>query len=104
MDLQHPYCFFWCLTISGITSGDPGKRERMHHFLYVLPPISILALWWFYSFKRLFWDGNTLIIHGIGREARIPASNIAEIYKRHGGKGPNFITIKFKSATDFGRK
>lgn len=71
---------------------------------YILPPVSVIALWWFSSFKQVILDGDTLIIRGFSREARVPVSLIERIGKHHGGRGPDFVTIVFKSRTEVGRR
>jgi hypothetical protein len=71
---------------------------------YILPPVSVVILWWLSSFKHVTLDGDTLIIRGYRREARIPASQIERIGKHRGFRDPDFITIVFKSKTEFGRR
>jgi hypothetical protein len=61
-------------------------------------------LWWFSTFKQVTLDGDTLVIRGFGREARVPVSQIERIGKHRGGKDPDFITIVFKTKTEFGRR
>jgi hypothetical protein len=68
---------------------------------YVLPPCTFLLLWFFSRFKQVTLDGDTLIIRSSGGEARVPISQVKQIYKRN-GKMP-YISIVFKSETEFGR-
>jgi hypothetical protein len=91
--------FMWGLTIKAYADGN-HRVDALH---YILPPVSVIALWWFSSFKQVTLDGDTLIIRGFRREACVPVSLIARIGKHHGGK-PDFITIVFKSRTEFGRR
>lgn len=69
---------------------------------YILPPVSVIILWWLSGFKRVSLGGDTLIIRGFRREAHVPASLIERIRERR-GRGPSYITVVFKSDTDFGR-
>jgi hypothetical protein len=92
--------FMWGMTIMGSVDGN----HRGDFMYYILPPVSVIALWWFSSFKQVTLDGETLIIRGFSREARVPVSLIERIGKHHGGRGPDFVTIVFKSRTEFGRR
>jgi hypothetical protein len=58
-------------------------------------------LWWLSGFKQVTLDGDTLIIRRSGREARVPISQVKQIYKRNGKM--SYISIVFKSETEFGR-
>ena len=79
-------------------------NHRCDVMYYILPPVSVIALWWFSSFKQVTLDGDILIIRGFSREARVPVSQIERIGKHHGGRGPDYVTIVFKSRTEFGRR
>ena len=97
--------FFWIIVAKDFIFGDTIRSEKAKPILfYVLPSISIVAFWWYSSFKRVTLDGDALIVSDFRQEVRIPASNIEKIYKRRGGKGPDFVTIKFKSKTESGRR
>ncbi|HLX95238.1 MAG TPA: hypothetical protein VKU37_05795 [Verrucomicrobiae bacterium] len=111
MTKMHPWMiyiflvFFWFIVVKDFMYGNPTLSERVKPILfYVLPPVSIIGLWWASRFKRVTLDRDTLIVSGFRREARIPVSQIEKIYKRRGGRGPDFVTIKFKSETEFGRR
>ncbi len=85
--------------------GNPTVKEHAQPILfYVLPLISIAAIWWFSSFKKVTLDKDTLLVSGFQRESRIPVSQIEKIYERGGGRSPQSITIKFKAGTEFGRR
>lgn len=92
--------FMWGLTIKAYAEGN-HRIDVMH---YILPPVSVIAFWWFSSFKQVTLDGDTLIIRGFSREARVPVSLIERIGKHRGFRDPDFITIVFKSKTEFGRR
>lgn len=70
---------------------------------YILPPVSVLILWWFSTFKQVTLDGDTLVIRGFRREARIPVSQIERIIKHSRSRSPDYIAIVFKTKTEFGR-
>jgi hypothetical protein len=89
--------FMWGLTIKAYVEGN-HRLDPMH---YILPPVSAIILWFFSRFRQVTLDGDTLIIRGSGREARVPISQVKQIYKRN-GKMP-YISIVFKSETEFGR-
>jgi hypothetical protein len=61
-------------------------------------------LWWLSTFKQVTLDGDTLVIRGFIREARVPVSQIERIGKHRGFRDPDFITIVFKTKTEFGRR
>jgi len=90
----------WGIMIKGSMDGN----HRGDFMYYVLPPVSVIALWWFSSFKQVTLDGDTLIIRGFNREARVPVSLIERIGKHRGFRDPDFITIVFKTKTEFGRR
>jgi hypothetical protein len=90
----------WGMTIKAYAEGN-HRVDVMH---YILPPVSVIILWWFSSFKQVTLDGDTLKIRGFRREARVPVSLIERIGKHHGGRGPDYVTIVFKSRTEFGRR
>jgi hypothetical protein len=92
--------FMWGLTIKAYAEGN-HRIDLMH---YILPPVSVVALWWFSSFKQVTLDGDTLIIRGFSREARVPVSQIDRIGKHRGYRDPDFISIVFKTKTEFGRR
>ena len=92
--------FMWGLTIKAYAEGN----HRLDPLHYILPPVSVLILWWLSTFKQVALDGDTLLIRGFGREARIPVSQIERIGKHRGAKDPDFITIVFKTKTEFGRR
>jgi len=69
--------------------------------LYILPPVTMLLLWFFSRFKQVSLDGDTLIIRSFQREARVPTSQIKQIYRRNGRM--SYLSIVFKSRTEFGR-
>jgi hypothetical protein len=96
--------FMWGITIKSFASGNQNQKEKADLLCYILPPVSVIALWWFSSFKQVTLDGDTLIIRGFSREARVPVSLIERIGKHHGGRGPDFVTIVFKSRTEVGRR
>jgi hypothetical protein len=97
--------FFWGVVIKDFTGGNAIRSEKAKPILfYVLPPVSIVALWWFSSFKKVTLDRDTLIVRGFRREARIPALLIEKIYEHRLGRGFAHITIKFKSDSEFGRR
>jgi hypothetical protein len=89
--------FMWGITIKAYMEGN-HRIDPMH---YILPPVSVIILWWLSRFKQVSLDGDTLIIRGFTREARVPMSQAERIYKRN-GKMP-YISIAFKSETEFGR-
>jgi hypothetical protein len=94
--------FMWGLSIEPFITGSVVKQQRVRPMLfYVLPPATILLLWFFSRFKQVTLDGSTLVIRGFQREARIPVSQIQQIYRRN-GQMP-YISIVFKSGTEFGR-
>jgi hypothetical protein len=81
---------------------ESAKGNHRGDFMYyVLPPCTFLLLWFFSRFKQVTLDGDILIIRSSGREARVPTSQVKQIYKRN-GKMP-YISIVFKSETEFGR-
>ena len=90
--------FMWGMTIKAYAEGN-HRVDVMH---YILPPVSVIILWWFSSFKQVTLDGDTLIIRGFSREARVPVSQIERIGKHHGGRGPDFVTIVFKPGRSLG--
>ena len=92
--------FMWGITIKAYSEGN-HKIDFMH---YILPPVTIIILWWCSSFKQVTLDGDTLLIRGFRQETRVPVSLIERIGKHQGGKGPEFVTIVFKSRTEFGRR
>jgi len=92
--------FMWGITIKAYAEGN-YRVDVMH---YILPPVSVIILWWFSSFKQVTLDGDTLIIRGFSREARVPVSLIERIGKHRGFRDPDFITVVFKSKTEFGRR
>lgn len=92
--------FMWGLTIKAYVEGN-HRIDGMH---YILPPVSVLILWWFSTFKQVSLDGDTLVIRGFRREARVPVSQIERIGKHSGYRDPDFITIVFKTKTEFGRR
>ena len=95
--------FFWGVILKDYLTGNPSHKEKAAPILfYVLPPFTILILWWVPSFKKVTLDKDTLIICGFRSEARIPVSQIEKIYERPYGRGMEHITIKFKSKTEFG--
>jgi hypothetical protein len=89
--------FMWGMMIVESAKGN----HRGDFMYYVLPPCTFLLLWFFSRFKQVTLDGDTLIIRSSGREARVPISQVKQIYKRN-GKMP-YISIVFKSETEFGR-
>ncbi|HXR48370.1 MAG TPA: hypothetical protein VN784_13125 [Candidatus Limnocylindrales bacterium] len=89
--------FMWGTMIVESAKGN----HRGDFMYYVLPPCTFLLLWFFSRFKQVTLAGDTLIIRGSGREARVLTSQIKQIYKRN-GKMP-YISIVFKSKTEFGR-
>jgi hypothetical protein len=92
----------WWLSVAPFINGDVVKEERVKPMLfYVLPPVTISLLWFFSRFKQVTLDGGTLIIRGFQREARVPVSQIKQIYKRTGEM--LYISIVFKSGTGFGK-
>ena len=89
--------FMWGMMIVESAKGN----HRGDFMYYVLPPCTFLLLRFFSRFKQVTLDGDTLIIRSSGREARVPISQVKQIYKRN-GKMP-YISIVFKSETEFGR-
>jgi hypothetical protein len=94
----------WGITIKGCASGNQNQKEKADMFCYILPPVTVLMFWWFWSFKQVTLDGDTLVIRGFRREARVPVSQIERIGKHRGYRDPDFITIIFKTKTKFGRR
>lgn len=92
--------FMWGITIDGTLKGN----HRCDFMYYILPPVSVLLLWWLSTFKQVTLDSDTLIIRGFIREAHIPVSQIERIGKHRGFRDPDFITIIFKTETEFGRR
>ena len=92
--------FMWGITIKTYAEGN----HRVDVLHYILPPVSVLILWWFSTFKQVTLDGDTLVIRGFRREARVPVSLIERIGKHRGFRDPDFITIVFKTKTEFGRR
>jgi hypothetical protein len=94
--------FMWGITIEPFITGNAVKEERVKPMLfYVLPPATILILWFFRRFKQVTLDGDTLIIRDFRRDARVPVSQIKEIYKRNGKL--SYVSVVFKSETEFGK-
>src|ERR1700733_7938908 len=92
--------FMWGLSVAPFITGDVFKEERVKPMLfYILPPVTILLLWFFSRFKQITLDSDTLIIRSFQREARVPVSQIKQIYKRTGKM--SYISIVFKSGTKF---
>lgn len=95
----------WGLSATPFVTGDVVKQERVKSMFYFLPPVTILLLWFFSRFKQVTLDSDTLIIRNLicsfQREARVPVSQIKQIYKRTGKM--SYISIVFKSGTKFGR-
>lgn len=89
--------FLWGLTIKAYVEGN-HRLDPMH---YILPPVSVIILWWLSGFKQVSLDGDVLIIRRSGREARVPISQVKQIYKRNGKM--SYVSIVFKSETEFGR-
>jgi hypothetical protein len=89
--------FMWGLTIKAYVEGN-HRLDPMH---YIMPPVSAVILWFLSHFRQVTLDGDTLIIRGFRREARVLVSQIKQIYKRK-GRMP-YISIVFKSETEFGR-
>ena len=96
--------FMWGITIKGCASGNQNQKEKADLFCYILPPVTLLILWWFSTFKQVSLDGDTLVIRGFRREARVPVSQIEHIGKHRGFRDPDFITIVFKTKTECGRR
>jgi len=92
--------FMWGITIDGTLKGN----HRCDFLYYILPPVSVILLWWLSTFKQVTLDGDTLVIRGFGREARVPVSQIERTGKHRGFRDPDFITIVFKTETEFGRR
>jgi hypothetical protein len=92
--------FMWGITIDGTLKGN----HRCDFLYYILPPVSVILLWWLSTFKQVTLDGDTLVIRGFIREARIPVSQIERIGKHRRFRDPDFITIVFKTETEFGRR
>jgi len=92
--------FMWGITIKAYVEGN----HRVNVLHYILPPVSVLILWWFSTFKQATLDGDTLVIRGFSREARVPVSLIERIGEHRGFRDPDFITIVFKTKTEFGRR
>jgi hypothetical protein len=90
--------FMWGITIKAYAEGN-HRVDIMH---YILPPVSVVIFWWLSGFKQVSLDGDTLIIRGFRREAHVPVSLIDRIGEHCGSRGPNYITIIFKSDTEFG--
>ena len=90
----------WGITIKAYAEGN----HRVDFLHYILPPVSVLILWWFSTFKQVTLDGDTLVIRGFWREARVPVSQIERIGKHRGSRDPDFITVVFKTKTEFGRR
>ena len=91
--------FMWGLTIKAYVEGN-HRIDGMH---YILPPVSVLLLWWFSTFKQVSLDRDTLVIRGFRREARIPVSQIERIVKHSRSRAPDYIAIVFKTKTEFGK-
>ena len=87
----------WGITIKAYMEGN----HRIDNMYYILPPVSVIILWWLSRFKQVSLDGDTLIIRGYGREVRVPMSQVKQIYKRNGKM--SYISIVFKSETEHGR-
>jgi hypothetical protein len=92
--------FMWGITIKAYAEGN----HRVDVLHYILPPVSVLILWWLSTFKQVTLNGETLVIRGFIREARVPVSQIERIGKHRGFRDPDFITIVFKTKTEFGRR
>ena len=91
----------WGLAITPFITGNAVKEERVKPLFYILPPGTFLILWFFSRFKQVTLDGDTLIVRSSRREARIPVSEIKQIYKRGGRM--TYVSLIFKSKTRFGR-
>jgi hypothetical protein len=90
----------WGITIKAYAEGN----HRVDFLHYILPPVSVLILWWFSTFKQVILNGDALVIRGFIRESRVPLSQIERIGKHRGFRDPDFITIVFKTKTEFGRR
>lgn len=89
--------FMWGLTIKAFAEGN----QRITPMYYILPPVTIILLWWLWGFKQVTLDGDTLIIRDSRREARVPISQVKRIHKLNGKI--SYVSIVFKSETEFGR-
>ena len=96
--------FMWFLAIQSLTTDNLTQKEKGRPFLYILPPLTLVALWWLSSFKKVSLDKDTLVIQGFRKEARIPLLQIEKTFEHRLNKGLAYITIKFKSKTAFGRR
>jgi hypothetical protein len=95
-----------CLYLTRLPVGPYIKayvegNHRLDPMHYILPPVSAAILWFLSRFKQVTLSGDTLIIRSSRREARVPVSQVKQIYKRN-GKMP-YISIVFKSETEFGK-
>jgi hypothetical protein len=88
--------YTWGMTIADY---EKGTHKFPIAWYYVLPAVTVLMVYFFSSLKRVWLDGDILIIRGFNREANVPVSTIEKI--RPFGQ---FITIVFKSKTAFGRR
>ena len=95
--------FMWGITIKGCAGGNQNQKEKTEMFCYIIPPVTLLILWWFSTFKQVSLDGDILVIRGFRREARVPVSQIERIVKHSGSKAPDYIAIVFKTKTEFGK-
>ena len=89
--------FMWGITIKAFVEGN----QRITFMYYILPVVTALILWFFSRFKQVTLDGDMLLIRDSRREARVPTSQIKQIYKRNGKM--SYISIVFKSETEFGQ-
>lgn len=89
----------WYVTIRAFVTGN----QNFTFMYYVLPPCSIIVLWWLSSFKRVTLDKDTLIIRGFRREAHVPVSQVERVVEHRWNKGLEHITLVFGSNTEFRR-
>lgn len=89
--------FMWGLTLKAFAEGN----QRITPMYYILPPVTIILLWWLRGFKQVTLEGDALIIRDSRREARVPISQVKRIHKRNGKM--SYVSIVFKSETEFGR-
>jgi hypothetical protein len=92
----------WGLCLEPFITGNIVEEERVRPLLfYILPPATILILWFFSCFKQVTLDGDTLIIRSVKGTVRVPVSQVKQINRRRGRM--SYIRIVFKSGTEYGR-
>jgi hypothetical protein len=84
-------------------SGDPPPVWVDNLFVVVWIVVSILIVATTIPLKRVFLDGNRLVVSNFRRDARIPLSDIATVTQNRWLK-TRPVTVAFRNRTPFGRR